>query len=768
MKKLLLLVITIFLITINTIGQGVLINEFMSDNETTIEDKDGDFSDWIELYNTSDSAINLLNYSLSDDASQLNKWGFPQVIMLPHDFLLIFASGKNSIDTIELHSNFKISSSGEKIFLSKTGGVIIDQTISINLADDVSYGRIPDGDINWFRINTPSPARTNNYSNQFLFSNEEGFYTSSFYLKIEPLLNDTVFYTLNGSLPTENSNVFPDSILMDFNYFSPNIISEIRTSPEQNLISYKAWESPRTIIDKATVLRCASFRNGIRTSKTYTKTFFIDEEIFEKYTIPIISLVTDENNLFSSDSGIYVPGVNYDSTNPEWSGNYFLRGENWERPVHIEYFDNDGLLGFSQDAGIRIHGGKTRQAAQKSLRLYARNEYGKKYFNYQLLPQKEITEYKRFLLRTSMGAWGRQSIIRDVLAQDISRNLDIEYQDFRQVIVYINGEYWGIHSIRDRIDERFIEYTHGIDKDSVEFYEDHNLHYENILEYIESNDLSINSNYEYVGTQIDLNNYIDYTIAEQFFKNYDWPVNNIYAWRPNSNDGKWRWIFYDLDAGFGEADYNMLVHSTENDSSITWPNPPSSTFLFRNLLKNNLFQDRFISRYAEILNLDFGIKIMQSKLNAIKSIYEPEIPRHIDRWNFPDSYSSWEYDIEDEILYFIENRSCFVAENILHFFNLSDFGFICTDAIDNMEKELYLAPIPNKGNFVVYNSSTEIIDATIIIYNGSGIKVYNENHVSLIKDEYKYFNLSHLPSNMYVMQIVSNHFNASVKFLIIK
>ncbi len=769
MKNLLLFLLSLFSFTIQVSGQNVVINEFMSDNETTIPDEDGDFKDWIELYNNSESTINLLDYSLSDDFNNLDKWVFPQKSIQPHDFLLIFASDKNRLDTIELHTNFKISSSGEKIFLSDNSGILIDETVSVSLSPDETYGRTPDGNTNWIKISIPSPNSSNNSANQLLFSNQEGFYTSPFYQTITSLTGDTIYYSLDGSLPDENSTIYADSIFIDYKTYAPNFFSEIPTTPEQNLITHKAWESPGIVLDKATILRCASYHNGIKTSKVYTKSFFVDDEVFSKYTIPVISLITDGDNLFNPDSGIYVPGVHYDPNNPEYTGNYFEDGDEWERPVHIEYFENNGLPGFAQDAGIRIHGGKTRHAAQKSLRLYARNEYGAKYFNYKLLPQKQTTEYKRFILRTTMGAYGGQTIFKDALAQDISKSLNIDYQNFQPVIVYLNGEYWGIHTLRDRIDDRYIEYTHHIDNDSVEFRTWNNAHYNNLIEFIESNDLSYNTNYEYVITQIDIDNYIDYTISEQFFANYDWPGNNIKLWRPISVTGKWRWVLFDLDDGFKNESRNMLIHATMNDTSIHWPNPPASTFLFRNLLKSAIFSNHFIARYAEILNQNFSVSNMMNKLDTIKKMYEPEVPDHISRWNYPDSFYRWENDIKNELIPFIKNRPCYVESNITEFFSLTEFGFSCFLNTDDTitENSLIVASNPNNGNFYIYSNSSDINNAQVTITNINGKNVFNESIVSLTKYKHKHFNLNHLPSNIYILQVVSNDFHSQTKIIII-
>lgn len=761
------LLIILFLSATYAHGQSVLINEFMAKNNSTIQDEDGDFSDWIELYNTTDSTISLHHYRLSDDRKNLNKWIFPEISIPPNGYLLVFASDKNRLDTTALHTNFKISSSGEQLYLSDNFGTIIDQTDAVHLTNDASYARIPDGSDNWHVVYQPTPNSTNNNSNVLFFSHQGGFYTSPFYLKINSLSTDTIYYTLNGDIPTEQSNVLTDALLIEDRSSTPNIFSEIPTTPEQKLIAYKAWESPSGLIDKATVLRCVSYKNGIKTSKVYTKTFFVGEDIFGRYSMPVISLITEGNNLFSADSGIYVPGINYNSNDPEWSGNYSMRGENWERTIHIEYFENDGSLGFSQNAGVRIHGGKTRQAAQKSLRLYARNKYGKKHFNYPLLPQRQVDQYKRLILRTTMGSWEGQSIIKDVLSHQIASELNIDYQEFQPVIVYINGEYWGIHTIRDRIDERYIEYTHNIDSDSVEFKQWNNADYNQLMKFIENNDISLNSTYEYVKTKIDLDNYIDYTIAEFFFANYDWPSNNIELWR-KIPDGKWRWIFYDIDAGFRSVDYNMFIHSTKNDPSVTWPNSPQSTFLFRSLIKNETFVSQFVHRYAEILNQEFHVDVTTKKLDAIKKLYAPEIRSHISRWHYPYGFSSWEKDIEQKLLAFLQKRPCAVRNNIMAFFSLSDFGFECDFKVDeeNKHANLILAPNPTTGNFFLFNNRADITNATILLINMNGQVVYREDGIDIMQHKRKYFQLSHLPTSTYILQVIYDQHSEQKKIII--
>lgn len=761
-----LLFIIILFFVVNTNGQMIVINEFVAVNNTIVHDVDGDYSDWIELYNASNTTINLVNYSLSDDEDELDKWTFPTINILPNSYLLIFASDKNYLDTAELHTNFKISSSGEKLFLSNPLGEIVDETISVSLSDDESYCRVPDGSETWIVTSVTSPNSSNNLSNQLIFSNEQGFYTEQFSLSINSITGDTIFYTLNGDVPTIDSDVFDGSVLIENINSQPNGISEIPTSADPDLIDYHGWQSPQGIIDKATTLRCASFRDGQKTSKIYSKTYFVDDEMTEKYTVPVISLITQNENLFHPDTGIFVPGERFDTLNPQYTGNFFIRGFGWERDVHIELFDKNGNLGFAQDAGLRIHGGKSRQAAQKSLRLYAREEYGKDYFDYNLLPRRSVDEYKRFILRATMGSWHDQSIIKDVLAHNIASSLNIDYQEFQPAIVYVNGEYWGIHTIRDRIDERYIEYLYDIDHDSVVFLQPGDVYYDDLMEFIEFNSLENNSNYEYVKTQIDIDSYIDYTIAELFFENYDWPENNVKIWRAIPN-GKWRWVFYDIDAGLVNENYNMLIHATNSDTTNNWINV-QSTLLFRKLLENSVFKDRFVNRYAEILNADFESELMLHKLDSIKEIYSPEIQNHIVRWNFPNSYDSWENDVDNKLLSFLENRPCKVRDNIMSFFGLTDFDFNCdTYIVDNFESDQFLiAPNPNRGEFFVLNNHSDIRDATITIMNINGQVIYKEMNVDLKKNQKKYFNLSNLSQNVYVLQVTSNQFFVQEKIVV--
>lgn len=707
-------------------SQGLVINEFMSSNGGTLTDSDGEYSDWIELYNAGDEAIDLGEYRLSDEPEEPEKWALPKIPLAANSFVVVFASGKNRSTGQELHSNFKMSSSGETLLLSKRDK-IIDQIAPKALGEDQAYGRLLDGANNWWLLEMATPGTSNNESNQILFSHPAGFHKEPFNLSITSIEGYDLRYTLDGSVPTAASKLLEGPIAINKMEKVSDGISNIPTTKDG------IWKRPKEGVDKFTTLRCAGFYKTERRTKVYTKSYIVNKDLRQGYHLPIISLVTDSLSLFDHDSGIYVTGKFFNTENPEWTGNFFKKGIDWERDVHIEYYEKDGTLGFAQDAGMRIHGGRSRHYAQKSLRLYAREEYGVSKFNYPLLPQKDEEDYKRFLLRSTMGAWHGQSIFKDAFVHQTVRDLDLEYQDYRPVVVYINGEYWGIHTVRDRIDTRFLEYMTGANKDSIDFIEgNHRLvsagsndHYVQLINFIDSNSLAEDANYQYVSTQMDVSNYIDYQIAQMFYDNIDWPSNNVKLWRPQREGGKWRWIFFDLDASCGSLNHDMFEHTTLNDPDVSYPNGPVSTYLFRNLLLNKGFEERFIERYAEILNKHLTSNNIADKFYEAKRQYDPEVERHVFRWSNPTSLADWEYSLSDRLLPFISERPCVVETQIKEHFQLDDFGFSC-ETLASHQDAFQIYPNPAKGSIQLYNYSSNLFSGYFEVVNLSGKRLYNE------------------------------------------
>jgi len=668
----------------------VVINEVMASNGATIADEDEDFEDWIELHNPGASPVDLAGFHLSDDDADPLRWQFPQGVVPPNGYLLVWASGKDRVgQNGALHTNFRISADGEPLTLTAPDeSTVIDHVPPTPIPRDISFGRLPDASENWVYFLEPTPNAANSTEGQEAlldppaYSHEQGFYTAGFFLELShPDPGAAIHYTLDGSTPTTDSPLYEAPIWIDSRAGDPNVFSLIPTAP--------AWVAPAGEVFKANVVRAVANRAGHVTGEAEARTYFVDPDMPGRYHVPVVSLVTDPDNFFDEDIGIYVPGVRY-NPNVTRSGNYFQRGAEWERPVHLSYFEPDGTVALAQDAGVRIHGGLTRLRPQKTLRLYARGGYGEDLFNHPVYGEGEVPIAKRFLLRNS-GQDNNVTMFRDAMMQELVKELGLDQQAYRPTVVFINGEYWGIKNARDRIDKYFLHYRHGVDPENVDILTRHRevvegdtTHYDALLAFLESEDLSDPANYAQVQTMMDTENFATYQAVQIFFANNDWPSVNIDFWRlrtetyepdaPHGHDGRWRWILYDTDFGWARYassthTYNALAVAADPDSGANWPNPPWATFLFRTLLENQEFRHDFINRMADHMNSVFRPEIVTAKIAEMRDEIEPLMQEHINRWRQISSMNTWRNNVQ-VMLNFAEQRPAHVRQHVVDFFDL--------------------------------------------------------------------------------------------------
>jgi hypothetical protein len=231
--------------------------------------------------------------------------------------------------------------------------------------------------------------------------------------------------------------------------------------------------------------------------------------------------------------------------------------------------------------------------------------------------------------------------------QNLVKGTQVDVQAYRPAVIYLNGEYWGIQNIREKINEHYIASHFEVDPDNIDLLENRNgvirgdaQDYDALFAFIENNNLATSANYAYVTTKIDIENFIDYQVAEIYFNNTDWPGNNLKFWRERSDSGHWRWIMFDTDFGFGLYDAsayqnNTLAFATATDGP-DWPNPPWSTLFLRKLLENETFRRKFINRFADFLNTRFLPSNIYAQIDSIQNLIADEMPRHYERWK--DSY----------------------------------------------------------------------------------------------------------------------------------
>ncbi|MEM9846618.1 MAG: CotH kinase family protein [Bacteroidota bacterium] len=467
------------------------------------------------------------------------------------------------------------------------------------------------------------------------YSQRGGFFSEAVVLELLSEDGANIYYTIDGSTPT----------------------------------SKKSYYKKPLLLKKSTVVRAIAII-GNEKSKLKGETYFIGEPATD---LPTVSLSIEPWRLFDPDYGLFMEGK--DPIDSIWSkpgANFWSRRE---YPMHCEIYESNGKCVFNSGAGFRLFGGFSRLFPQKSMTVVARDRYGKRRIRHKIFGTEGDKKFKFLVLRNSGSDFGKTHF-RDGLMTDLVSDWDIEKQDYRPSHVYINGDYWGIYNIREKINRYFLSNYHDLNKDSIDLMEHQAIvklgsdrHYNAMLDFMRRNPLSIPSNYEYVQRQMEVDNFMDYQIAQIYFDNQD-AGGNIKFWRPQTPTGRWRWILFDTDWGFGLHDYyaarnNSLEFHTKPDGTA-WPNPAWTTFILRKLLENKEFEQQFINRFADHLNASFQEEVVTQKIENIHTTIAPEIDRQLQRWNL--DRDKWERQVQ--LLYdFAEDRPKAVRMHLMDRFD---------------------------------------------------------------------------------------------------
>lgn len=613
-KTLCLFALGAFGIAQNASAQEVYLNEIMSSNATLTLPIGGGTPDWIEIYNPSTEAIDLTGYSLSDNQNDPDKWTFEGIVISSGDYLVVFASNEPELSTpTELHTNFSISADGESIYLFDPANTLLDSSPEVSLSADISIGRAVGEPLEWvfFQESTPfvinSSETFSGVAQKPILSFEGGVYQNP--VSVQHVLDneaDIVHYTLDGSEPTEADPVLPELL---------------------------------EVIDTK-ILRIKTFRPDYIPSLVFTNSYIFNEEL----VLDIISLTTEEANFFG-DEGIY---TNYSS--------------GLEKPIHVECFNATTGLEFKSDMGVKIHAPDNR--VQKSLRLYARAEYGNASIDYPIFEDRDNDYYKTLVLRNAGndGIDRSETHLRDPFVHQLfhMEDPDYSYSAYRPVSVFLNGEYWGIYNLRERQDEHFMESNHGLAPDEVDFLEYDYAEPGNMKTisgdwddwyalnaFMITEDMSLDANYQTVLDWIDIDNFIDYMSYEIFVGNQDWCNNNIKFYRPIEDGGKWRWVIWDTEYGLatfdsypiGEPDFDFFGMAY---SWCGW-GAGDYSWMFRTLFDNDEFQTKYLIRTQDLINTNFKPEFMNAQFQALADVIEPDVDNHADKWG--SSMGNWNSSI---------------------------------------------------------------------------------------------------------------------------
>lgn len=492
---------------------------------------------------------------------------------------------------------------------------------------------------------------------------ESGVYTEDVMLELDHVEDGvSIFYTLNGEEPTVADNLYTGPISLSTISGEPDVYSAIPTNPSLTYpygtyspgrAASRGWVPPYADGYKVNIVRYKAFKPAYAPSETVTQTFFIDPFGAEKYTMPIVSIVMDYQDIFSDEEGIYVYGNHPD-------GNYEQKGSDWERVMSFEFFDQNGELSIKQNCRTRIHGGGSRHAPKKTFRIYA--ETGEiENFKFPFFEDTEQKKFKRILLKA--GGHRPDCFPRDDLGNMITKGINVEQQHFRHVIVFINGEYWGIHSIKERMDDYFIQNLYGIDDDEITMLDQEydvqgngqpadSAKMKNLELFVDVNDMNDPYNYTYATDRIDVDNYIDYMCAEIFLSNEDWVYSNVNLWRktgefnsalPAGHNGKFRWAVYDLDGAFGGS-CNAAYYTVNTLAAATIESGDFSSYsrFFRGMLGSDEFKNKFINRMSDLTNSWFKSSVVHQKIDSIYNMLTPEVYENAVRWRYPSFAASIE------------------------------------------------------------------------------------------------------------------------------
>ncbi|MBO4771323.1 MAG: CotH kinase family protein, partial [Bacteroidales bacterium] len=564
-----------------------------------------------------------------------------------------------------------------EVVLSNPNEEIIDQITTPVLIDDYSFGRMTDGSDSWGIFDVATPGKKNSNTKPLsatpVISPTAGFFTSS--QKATITCSDasaTIYYTTDGSIPTKSSKKYSGAIT----------------------------------ISKNTPLRAIAISNGCKESKVATATYFIKSRAM---TLPVVSLVTDQKNFYDNKIGIYVKGTN--GVAGKCSDDPVNWNQDWERPVHIEYFDKNQILQLSQDAGVKITGTCSRTNAMKSLRIIARQEYGDNRLRYKFFDKKDINKFKSIVLRNA-GNDFNNTMIRDALITGIAgEGMDVDVQALQPAAVFLNGEYLGMHNIREKVSDHFAEENYGAESDLVDLLEykgsnevliidGDNKEYNALISFVEKNSLANQANYDKVASQIDIDNFIDYWIAQIYVGNWDWPNNNNKWWKARGKNTKWRWILFGTEYscnvyGGQQPDENSVKRCLDEyaeGSPLGFSH--GVNLLMRKLLENTAFKAKFLQRFSYHIDHTFRYARVKEFSDSLANLISTEMVEHANRWDpglmasdwwNPSGNTRWQNNLNSLNSWF-EQRAKYVSQHLRDYFSIpSRYAVTVSADINNVK-----------------------------------------------------------------------------------
>lgn len=694
----------LFLVAWNASAE-ISINEVMPCNISSYMDSAStyNFPGYVEFYNSGSSSVDLKGYKivhekLTGKSEYKLKWEWiitDSNVIPAKEYQLIFFD-----EVLQAgHSKYKLDSDGGRLYLYDASKKLVSQLTYPAMYTHISYG--PDGYME------PSPKKENKTA------------VSSLSLRCaEPKFSGATPGVQNGNISVSISSSTPNTKI----YYTID-----GTEPNKNSLKYTS----ALTITSNTVIRARAYAEGYLPSSILTGSFlFLDSKHNDcggSFTVPIVSLVVDEDYFYDNKVGICVKGTNGAPITTSCLGSgkaNFM--QDWKRPINFEYIVN-GKQVLTHEAEAAVIGGCSRGYDVKSLKIKAGKKMGsgKDVLNYKFFADKPNNKYTSVHLRNGGNAYDPQWVrCRDGYMQSLGKVMNLDYQAYQPVAYFINGEYIGLMGLRERTNGDYVEANYGLDDENMDLIKLTNTQgveattgdadaYHQMVSFLENNDPKSNTYYEQAAKYIDMDEYIDYQIFEQFIVNTDWPGNNCKLWREKEN-GRFRWIVFDTDFGLGlygsgatnycDVSLNSLEWCTGEGSKINWSNGTKNgstykydeeaawkTTIFRHLMQNDVFKEKFLNRNLIHLGTTFTCKRVQDVWDSIVTVVKKEYCA-----SFRENNNLSELSHAKSMIQFAVDRPTYVYKYLKDYYdlgseisldfsaNISGVHFIMNDELVNM------------------------------------------------------------------------------------
>ena len=564
----------------------LVINEVMTANFSSAYAEGLGYCDWVEIKNVSGESVELSDYCLSDDDEDYRLWRFPERTLAPGETLPVFCDDSSAEAAGgAVRADFALNSGSEELYLSRADGELIDYAALRDIPYECSFGRA-EGENGWFFFASPTPGAENGEGCRRVSAkpaalSADGVFDAGAAIDVELTGDGAIYYTTDGSLPTENSELYSGALS----------------------------------VDSSCVVRAVCVEPGALPSRALSLSYIVGEG----HSLPVLSLVSDDLADFNS----------------MYAGGY----KDMELPGNLALYE-DGAS-FTIPCGVKMQGETSLILAKKNMSVRFRGAYGQETLERDLFGGG-VTEFTNLVLRAGQDYYS--AIIRNELCENLclASTDRVAAQRSKYCVLYINGEYSGVYALAEKVNEQLYASNAGVSRESVTLVESEAQPgtelYEDVFVFCYQNDMSLPENYEHFCALMDVDSLIDWIIMEGYCANGDLDYGNLRYCRSTENDGKWRLMFYDLDSTFfqeGLNFYNLLSAYSRQTKQVST--------LISALLENGEFTDRLLTRAGELLNSSLTNEKVAAEIDALAAEIEPEVERDYARYGM--SFDGWKWNV---------------------------------------------------------------------------------------------------------------------------